>query len=712
MKCKNILLVIIIGILSINLVFANSAMAKKYMISGDLIIAPTLNSLCSAGTGNWDDGVDIDYDDAGDTSMFSRSVGNILNKLFFSQIQYTPLANSCRVEIYSPNNTLVKEVGNLNAQAIKDGLKKGIVTPAINVSPSSTDKLDFVVKIILRKPSNVDETLLETTVSVPNINDGLTISADTVSAIINENTTALNAGASPVLMITKSGTSNYETKWKRLSGNNILPNSINALNLYTINGEDLTNKNNWVLSINNETGLMNWTLVGEQNIAPNSISTQHLSDNIIQQIDSKVGKLVHTTNKNAGTTEVIKAADGTTVIPIADRDTKYFKIPVTDSTGNTTTYLLPVFILTSENPILDIPQSKITLGVGGGVPVDATINDLKSTITKTVTNNGAGAGYITVTDPTIITLNGIQKARVDIHCNSYVPTGTTLPRITLSGNSKNNNILMQDYFDVNCTASPNSYINITTTGSQVTLGQSASISAVGDNISNVTWAVTAGNTATIGAGTNQGNTYTVPVGCSSVGSNVIRVTANKLVGGTVSDSIGISCIDSGTNPGGSCFKEGTKIYTTNGWKNIETIKGGDKVYSYSDSGKLVETNVKALLIHNELREGDDSVKLELSNNKVLFVTTNHAFYSPDDLDYKALRKFNIGDNLLYFNNITNTFEKVKITNITILPPFNISYNLAIDSPNNYLAEGIVVHNDRKHGDPIDNTSTGTGGTVQ
>jgi hypothetical protein len=33
MKCKNILLVIIIGILSINLVFANSAMAKKYMIS-------------------------------------------------------------------------------------------------------------------------------------------------------------------------------------------------------------------------------------------------------------------------------------------------------------------------------------------------------------------------------------------------------------------------------------------------------------------------------------------------------------------------------------------------------------------------------------------------------------------------------------------------------------------------------------------------------
>jgi hypothetical protein len=80
--------------------------------------------------------------------MFSSSVGNILNTLFFSQTQYTLLSNSCRVEIYSPNNTLVKTVANLNAQAIKEGLKSGIVTPPINVSPSSNDKLDFIVKVI------------------------------------------------------------------------------------------------------------------------------------------------------------------------------------------------------------------------------------------------------------------------------------------------------------------------------------------------------------------------------------------------------------------------------------------------------------------------------------------------------------------------------------------------------------------------------------
>lgn len=712
MKYKNILLVIIIGILSLNWIFAtSSAISKRYMVSGDLTISPLLNSTCSSGSGNWDDGLVIDGEDSGDTSMFSGSINNIFNKLFFveNQTQVSYLPNSCRVEIYSPNSTNpLKTVYNVNAQAIKAGLKNGIVTPPINVSPSSSDKLDFIVKIIVTRSNNSDEIVLQTTVSVPNINDELSISANTVSATIQENTAALDAGASPVLMISKSGT-NYITKWKRLSGNNILPNSINAKNLYTSN-TDLLNKDNWVLSLNNQTGLMTWTLVGEQNIAPNSISTQHLSDNIIQQIDSKVSKSVHTTNKTAGTTEVIKAADGTTIIPIANRDPKYFKIPVANTDGTTTTYLLPVFILTSENPILDIPQSTMTLGVGGGIPVDAIINDLKNTITRTVTNNGTGSGYITVSDPTVVTLNGIKKARVNVVCNSYVPSAP-LPRITISGHSIDNDVLIQDYIDVNCTASPNSYVNITTTGSQMVLNTFDIITAGGSNINNIQWTINGGTSVSLSAANNNLPNPSVRATCTSLGNSRITITANKLVGGVVSDYIDIQCISSGGAGGDTCFKEGTKIYTPLGWKNIETIKSGDKVYSYAGDGKLIETNVKALLIHNESKR-NDSVRLELSNNKVLFVTTNHAFYSPEDLDYKAIGLFNIGDKVLYFNNTKNVFEEVKIKSMTVLASFNTSYNLALDSPNNYLAEGVVVHNDRKHWDPIDNESSGSSGGTQ
>ncbi len=706
MKYKNILLVIIIGVLSINLVFANSAMSKRYMISGDLIISPELESACSQGTGNWDDGTIIEEEDSGDTSMFFESVDNIFDKLFFSADPAVPVPTTCRVEIYSPNGTLVKKVLNLNAQAIKDGLKRGVVTPSINNHPSA-EKLDFTVKIIATRPNGTDQTMLVTTVSVPNINNGLKIVADTVSATISEDTSALNAGASPVLMLTKSG-SNYYTTWRRIAGNNILPNSINAKKLYTISGENLTDKNNWVLSLNNQNGLMEWTLVGAQNIALHSINSQHLSESVIQEIDSKVGKSIHITDKNANTNEVIETVDGYT-IPPSERDSKYFKIPITDSNGVTTTYLLPVFILESENPTLDIPQSRITLGVVGSTTVNATIIDIKTnTIHKAVANNDAG--YITVTDPIIYTLNGIQKASVNVTCNSYIPV-STLPRVTLSGNSIRNNTVIQDYFDVNCTADPNGSITITTTGSDVIYNQTRTIDATGNNINinSVDWTQTGSGISLSGEQVVGGNSFRVSVTCGTQEvSSEVTVSATKLVGGTVSDSIQIHCIPQspGGGGGGACFKEGTKIYTTKGWKNIETIKSGDKVYSYSDDGKLIETNVKALLIHNELRKGDDSVKLELSNNKTLFVTTNHAFYSPDDLDYKALRNFNIGDNLLYFNELTNTFENVKITKITILPPFNTSYNLAIDSPNNYLAEGIVVHNDRKHWNPLVNPPTG------
>ena len=63
-----------------------------------------------------------------------------------------------------------------------------------------------------------------------------------------------------------------------------------------------------------------------------------------------------------------------------------------------------------------------------------------------------------------------------------------------------------------------------------------------------------------------------------------------------------------------------------------------------------------------------------------------------------MKTFNIGDDLLYYHVTKNAFENVQISKITELPSFSKVYNLALDKPNNYLAEGIVVHNREKEGE--------------
>ena len=156
----------------------------------------------------------------------------------------------------------------------------------------------------------------------------------------------------------------------------------------------------------------------------------------------------------------------------------------------------------------------------------------------------------------------------------------------------------------------------------------------------------------------------------------------------------VPCYDSSCSGGpGGCFNEGTKVLTPNGRVNIEAIKVGDIVYSYSN-GELVEDIVVKLLTHKDYK--DPAGILKLGNGVELGVTLNHAFYSPKLKDFKQLMEFSFAEELLYYDEIEDDFVNVNILGFERTDYFPIEYNLHLEKYHNYLVEGIVVHNAHKN----------------
>ncbi|MFA5746360.1 MAG: hypothetical protein WCX82_04285 [archaeon] len=181
MKISKTLLILVIGLLSLNLIFAGS-ITKQYRITGDLVITPALNAACSGGTGTWSSGTSTN-----DTGIGGNlSQGNLFEKLFFAVAP-----SGCTLEIYSPNNQIVYSNSNLTAELIKSGLKNGIITGFI-APITTTTTLDFKVKI---KQDTSPSYLLETTIVLPNPNvtenvigaDKLTSKIEGTQGICNSN---------------------------------------------------------------------------------------------------------------------------------------------------------------------------------------------------------------------------------------------------------------------------------------------------------------------------------------------------------------------------------------------------------------------------------------------------------------------------------------------------------------------------------------------
>ena len=135
-----------------------------------------------------------------------------------------------------------------------------------------------------------------------------------------------------------------------------------------------------------------------------------------------------------------------------------------------------------------------------------------------------------------------------------------------------------------------------------------------------------------------------------------------------------------------CFVAGTKVKTENGFKNIEDIKIGEKVYSFNLDNNEIELKEVLELIHSSAK---DTYKLTIGG-KTVEMTSKHQVYIVDK-GWTRAYNIKIGDMML-----SASGDKVKITNIEHIKydePIN-TYNLAVEDNSNYFVTDIqvLVHN--------------------
>jgi len=137
---------------------------------------------------------------------------------------------------------------------------------------------------------------------------------------------------------------------------------------------------------------------------------------------------------------------------------------------------------------------------------------------------------------------------------------------------------------------------------------------------------------------------------------------------------------------GSCFLEDTLVYTPNGYRKIQDLKIGDKVYSYNEKLHVVEIDeVSQVMVNRSM----DYLKVTLEDGTVIRVTETHPFYDKKSNSWKPISEFEIGDT------VTNSENRdIKIKSIERVEKEETVYNLEVMNNHNYFVteSNILVHN--------------------
>lgn len=94
-----------------------------------------------------------------------------------------------------------------------------------------------------------------------------------------------------------------------------------------------------------------------------------------------------------------------------------------------------------------------------------------------------------------------------------------------------------------------------------------------------------------------------------------------------------------------CFLSGSKVNTPNGLKNIEDLVIGETVYGYDTTAKSVVVQ-QVTQIFKRVYSGN-ILKITLSNDRVIYVTPDHKFYT--QRGWVSAHLLNDTDDLLEFN---------------------------------------------------------------
>ncbi len=137
---------------------------------------------------------------------------------------------------------------------------------------------------------------------------------------------------------------------------------------------------------------------------------------------------------------------------------------------------------------------------------------------------------------------------------------------------------------------------------------------------------------------------------------------------------------------GMCFLEDTLVYTPNGYKKIQDLKIGDKVYSYNEKLHIVEIDeVSQVMVNKSI----DYLKVTLEDDTVIRVTETHPFYDKKSDSWKPISEFEIGDTVT-----TSENNDIKIKSIERVEKEDIVYNMEVKNNHNYYVSksNILVHN--------------------
>ncbi len=135
-----------------------------------------------------------------------------------------------------------------------------------------------------------------------------------------------------------------------------------------------------------------------------------------------------------------------------------------------------------------------------------------------------------------------------------------------------------------------------------------------------------------------------------------------------------------------CFLPGTLIYTPNGYKKIEDIEIGDKVYSYNEDTQKVEIDTVGEAFAHPFEEIYD---VTINDSTVMHITWNHKVYDPISKKWKIFAEFKVGDYLL-----DDKGKLLKISDIQKRMDSFIVYNFRVRKNHNYYVtnDNVLVHN--------------------
>lgn len=207
-----------------------------------------------------------------------------------------------------------------------------------------------------------------------------------------------------------------------------------------------------------------------------------------------------------------------------------------------------------------------------------------------------------------------------------------------------------------------------------------------------------GATVATGTTTASGNN-TTGSGSSSTNVNFDVISRVIPIGSGGTPALGTPVATPPQEMKGTCFLAGTLISTPKGPQAIETLKPGDKVYSYN-----LENNRKEVSALGEL-DINPATEYLIINNK-LNITKYHPTFIKTATGLKNLRADELkpGDELISDNGKTIT-----VTSIASVKAKTTVYNLLRVTPNNnFFAEGILVHNSNYDNIPTDPVDPGIG----